>query len=248
MQITKCFEILEVNNGAPWHVVKKSYYTLAKKLHPDINSSSSDAEMKFKEVNIAFQVLCSHFGNPPGMSLVHVKSLKNPFEIFLQQIWQNPKFEKWRKDCTQYLIQLDTRVFHLNIHKKIQVPGVTADKGGSIHMQAGREKFDIKIPRGEWNQMSLCIPGKGEASLFSKRRGNLILDLKIQRNMSKISIEKSSFSYEMVIDKSKIGRVLTLNSSEGPIKFVLPRNTVSGQTFCLRGGSEQKHILKVLLS
>ena len=48
--------------------------------------------------------------------------------------------------------------------------------------------------------------------------------------------------------KSKIGRILTLNSSEGPIKFVLPRNTVSGQTFCLRGGSEQKHIVKVLLS
>jgi len=248
MQITKCFEILEVNNGAPWHVVKKSYYTLAKKLHPDINSSSSDAEMKFKEVNIAFQVLCSHFGNPPGMSLVHVKSLKNPFEIFFHRIWKNPKFEKLRKDCTKYLIQLDTRVFHLNIHKKIQVPGVTADKGGSIHMQAGREKFDIKIPRGEWNQMSLCIPGKGEASLFSKRRGSLILDVKVQRYMPQVSIEESSFYYEMAIDKTKIGKVLTLNSSEGPIKFVLPRNTVSGQTLCLRGRSEKKHILKVVLN
>ena len=75
MQITKCFEILEVDNGAPWHVVKRSYYTLAKKLHPDINPSNSDAERKFKEVNLAFQVLRSHFGNPPGMSLVHVKSL-----------------------------------------------------------------------------------------------------------------------------------------------------------------------------
>ena len=248
MQITKCFEILEVDNDAPWHVVKKSYYTLAQKLHPDINPSSSDAEMKFKEVNIAFQVLRSHFGNPSNISLVHVKSFKNPFENFFNRIWQNPKFEKWRKDCAQYLIQLDTKIFHLNIHKRIQVPGATANKGGSIHMKAGREKFDVKIPKGDWDHMSLCIPGKGEASLFSKRRGNLILDLKIERNMSKISIEKSSFSYEMVIDKNKIGRVLTLNSSEGPIKFVLPRNTVNVQIFCLRGGSEQKHILKVVLN
>ena len=119
MQITKCFKILQVDNDAPWRVIKKSYYTLAKKLHPDINHSSSDAERKFKEVNLAFQVLRSHFGNPPGMSLVHVKSLKNPFEIFFYRIWQNPKFEKWRKDCAQYLIQLDTRIFHLNIHKTI---------------------------------------------------------------------------------------------------------------------------------
>ena len=50
MQITKCFEILEVDNGAPWHVVKRSYYTLAKKLHPDVNPPDSDAEMKFKEI------------------------------------------------------------------------------------------------------------------------------------------------------------------------------------------------------
>ena len=115
-------------------------------------------------------------------------------------------------------------------------------------MKTGREKFEVKIPKGDWNQMSLCIPGKGEASLFSKRRGNLILDLKIQKNMSQISVEESSFSYKIVISKNKIGRVMTLNSSEGPIKFVLPRNTVNGQIFCLRGGSEQKHTVKVLLS
>ena len=95
--------------------------------------------------------------------------------------------------------------------------------------------------------MSLSIPGKGETSLFSNRRGDLIIDLQTQRNLQHISTEKSSFSYEMVIDKSKIGRVLTLNSSEGPIKFVLPKNTISGQTFCLRAGSEQKHILKINL-
>lgn len=247
MQITKCFEILQVDNDAPWRVVKKSYYTLAKKLHPDLNPSNSDAEMKFKEINLAFQVLRSHFGNPAGMGLVHIKSGNNPLQVFFHRIWQNPKFEKWRRDCTEHLIQLDTRVFHLNIHKKIQIPGDTANSGGSLHMKAGREKFEVKIPPGDWNQMSLCIPGKGEASLFSKRRGDLILDLQIQRKVP-VNTGESSFSYEMTVDKNKIGRVLTLDSSEGPIKFVLPGNTVSGQIFCLRAGSGQKHILKVLLS
>ncbi len=143
---------------------------------------------------------------------------------------------------------MDTWIFHLNIHKKIHVPDSTANLGGSLKMKAGREKFKIKIPKGDWNQMSLCLPGKGEASLFSKRRGDLILDLQIQRNVLPMRVEKSNFSYAMVIDKNKIGRVLTLNSSEGPIKFVLPRNTVNGQTFCLRARSEQKHILKVHLN
>ena len=86
MQITKCFEILEVDNGAPWQVVKNSYYALAKKLHPDLNPSNLDAEMKFKKVNLAFQTLRAHFENPAGMSLVNVKSSMNPLELFFYRI------------------------------------------------------------------------------------------------------------------------------------------------------------------
>ena len=80
MQITKCFEILQVDNNAPWRVVKKSYYSLAKKLHPDLNPLNSQAESRFKEINLAFEILRSHFGNPAGMGLVCVKSSNNPFE------------------------------------------------------------------------------------------------------------------------------------------------------------------------
>ncbi len=244
MQLTKCFEILQLESDAPWQVVKKSYYTLAKKLHPDLNPFSPDAELKFKEINQAFQVLRSHFGNPVGMSLVKVEASKNNWNFLLQRIRQNPKFRKWKENCSEYLTQLDTRVFQLDIHKKVHVPTSTAHSGVSIHMKAGREKFEVKIPSGDWNQMSLCIPGKGEASLFSKRRGDLILDLQMLKNEA-IRPETSSSSYEMVIDKSKIGRVMTLNSSEGPIKFVLPRDTVTGQNFCLRSRIGSRHILTV---
>ena len=52
MQITKCFEVLQVESNAPWQVVKNSYYNLAKKLHPDLNSSSTEAETRLKEINV----------------------------------------------------------------------------------------------------------------------------------------------------------------------------------------------------
>lgn len=249
MQLTRCFEILQVETDAPWQVIKKSYHSLAKRLHPDLNPLNPDAESKFKEINQAFQVLRNHFGSPVGMSRVKVDTPRTPWDILLQRIRRNPKLRKWKEDCSEYLTELDIRIFHLNIHKKIQVPYSTAQSGASIHMKAGREKFEVKIPSGDWNQMSLCIPGKGEASLFSKKRGDLILDLQISKS-EMISPEASSSAYEMVVDKTKIGRVMTLNSSEGPIKFVLPRNTVNGQTFSLRSrlGTEQRHILKVRLT
>ncbi len=246
MQLTECFRILQVEPGAPWQVIKKSYYSLAKRLHPDINPQSPNAESQFKEINQAFQVLRSHFSRPDEMALVRYKS--KPWSLLLQRIAHNPKFQKWKGDCSTYLDQLDTRIFQLNVYKKIHVSTSTAQSGANIYLKSGREKFEIKIPSGDWNQMSLSIPGKGEPSLFSKRRGDLILNLQTPR-MEKVNAEASCFSYKMAIDKTKIGSVMTLNSSEGPIKFVLPRNTVNGQTFCLksRADSESKHVLTVRL-
>ena len=246
MQLTECFKILQVEPGAPWQVLKKSYYSLAKSLHPDINPQSPNAESQFKEINQAFQVLRSHFSSSDEKTLIKVET--KTWSFFLQRIVRNPKLQKWKGDCAAYLCQLDTRVFQLNVYKKIHVTTSTAQSGANIYLKSGREKLEIKVPSGNWNQMSLSIPDKGEPSLFTNRRGDLILNLQTPK-METINCIGSCFSYEMAIDKGRLGRVMTLNSSEGPIKFVLPRNTVNGQTFCLksRADSDSKHVLTVLL-
>ena len=127
-------------------------------------------------------------------------------------------------------------------------------KGASLHLTSGKEHFEIKVPSGDWNQMSLRILGKGERSIFSQRRGDLVLNLHVP--IQKIAKpENARFSYERKILRDHIasGKVMTLNSSEGPIKFILPRNTQDGQSFTLRsrregaGESETLHILTVRL-
>lgn len=50
------YSILGVNKGTDENEIKKSYYRLAKKWHPDKNKSV-DAEDKFKEINKAYEVL-----------------------------------------------------------------------------------------------------------------------------------------------------------------------------------------------
>jgi len=243
MQLTECFRILQVEPDAPWQVIKKSYYNLAKRLHPDINPQSPNAESHFKDVTEAFQVLRSHFSRSGEQGLVKAEARTWGFLRFVQ----NPKLQKLKSDCADYLCQLDTRVFQLDVHRTINIPVSTAQTGASIYLKSGREKFEIKIPSGDWKQISLCIPGKGEPSLFSKRRGDLILNLQTPQMQT---VRVSCFSYEMVIDRVRLGRVMTHNSSEGPIKFVLPKDTVDGHTFCLksRADSESKHVLTVRLN
>ncbi|GJN13693.1 hypothetical protein PR202_gb00425 [Eleusine coracana subsp. coracana] len=51
------YDVLGVSKDASASDVKKAYYALAKKFHPDTNKDDADAEKKFQEVNRAYEVL-----------------------------------------------------------------------------------------------------------------------------------------------------------------------------------------------
>jgi molecular chaperone DnaJ len=51
------YQILGVERGASHDDIRKAYRKLARKHHPDINPGNKDAENKFKEISIAYDVL-----------------------------------------------------------------------------------------------------------------------------------------------------------------------------------------------
>ncbi len=51
------YEVLGVSRDADAGTIKKAYYQLAKKYHPDANPGDAEAEEKFKEANEAYEVL-----------------------------------------------------------------------------------------------------------------------------------------------------------------------------------------------
>src|SRR5699024_6654219 len=50
------YDVLGVSKSATKEEIRKAYRTLSKKFHPDLNKEA-DAELKFKEVTEAFEVL-----------------------------------------------------------------------------------------------------------------------------------------------------------------------------------------------
>jgi DnaJ-class molecular chaperone len=256
MQIAECFKILNVSPGDEWLRVRKSYHSLARQLHPDINSIRGDTQLddaRLKEINQAFEKLETHYKShslPDKRRTVDRGNTK--LGSLFKTLRDNPVLQSAYRSSLDLMEELDNKVFQLDIQKDIKISGSVLQKGGSLNLKSGKEIIAVKIPSGDWNQMSLRVTGKGERSLFSQRRGDLLLNLSVP--IAKAAITDSSrYSYEMKIPPEKISgrRTMTLNSSEGPIKFILPRNTRDGQSFILRSGwggkSETLHILTVRL-
>ncbi|MQL87984.1 hypothetical protein Taro_020518 [Colocasia esculenta] len=57
MCVRDYYEVLGVSKNASPSEIKKAYYALAKKLHPDTNKDDAEAERKFQEVQRAYEVL-----------------------------------------------------------------------------------------------------------------------------------------------------------------------------------------------
>lgn len=51
------YEILGVSKTATPEEIKKAYRKLARKYHPDLNPNDKEAELRFKEINEAHEVL-----------------------------------------------------------------------------------------------------------------------------------------------------------------------------------------------
>ena len=52
-----CYQILGVNRKVSQVDLKRAYWELAKKYHPDLNQNNAEAEEKFKEINNAYDIL-----------------------------------------------------------------------------------------------------------------------------------------------------------------------------------------------
>ena len=99
--LNKYYQILGLSPGAPKSVVKKTYWKLAKKYHPDVNPSKN-ANVKFLEITSAYEAIVE--GKIPKEVTIQPTSAsftpQDPFEKY-KDVYQPPKdpveYAEWIK-------------------------------------------------------------------------------------------------------------------------------------------------------
>ena len=264
MTISECYIILELDQEAPWEEIKKAYRTKAKLYHPDKHHGNPVFDCQFKKVTKAYKILDGHHRKyKVGLdykkkiikydSIKKDKFLKKTYRQYNSPLKQKP-FTEWKNHLKKLICNFEKSYFPLDLLQGVTIEEHIAKLGGMIRVRTSKETFNIKLPIKVKNGFKFKIKGKGQKSFFSDRRGDFYLKIRLVP----IGTSKPGYInlfYDMNIKQRDLlkGKVFTLHTIQGPIKFFPPKSTLDGQTFVLKARPDNRssntinHILTIYL-
>ncbi len=242
MALDDCFRILKVREGAPWNAVKKSYHALATEFHPDRNPDDPFCENRFKKISLAFEYLEQHYIENHTNAVEKVEDLDadSAMDSEAGPISRQPApdwkqfADYWAGRVWKFLRDSERMFLMLDVERTVHIDPKTAAQGGSIRIKTPRESFYVTVPDGSADGFSLRIPGKGDAGILNRGRGDLLLRIRVQTGNA--TIHRTDHYYRVPVSRSDLarGQVRTLRTHQGPIKYTLPENPFHGQTLVLK--------------
>lgn len=220
-------KILGVSEKATTDEIKSAYRKLAKKYHPDTNSSDPEAERKFKEVNEAFQHLKDKGASGAGGiggdygSFSDTDMFNEIFDVILKRGYTNsyppgmdPGFgaafrrgEASSKPSGGIPEKGTDREMTIKVSLEDAFAGIQ-----QVIEIADDEKIRIRIPAGVLDGAQLRIKGHGTKGKYGGADGDLILTLRL--------LEHPDFILDGRNLKTRIDVPFTLAAAGGKLKYL----------------------------
>ena len=258
MAFVDYYKILGIDKNATEAEVKKAYRKLARKYHPDLNPNDKAAELKFKEVNEANEVL-SHPEN------------RKKYDQYGEDWKHSEEFEKQRrqqqsgsrggqpKDFAGYggfSGGGDYSDFFESMfggHSKGGRSRTAQSKGGDYNAELHLDLKDVytthkrtltingknirlTIPAGVENGQVIKISGMGAEGLNDGPKGDLYITFTIE-NRTKFKLEKHHLysTAELDLYSAILGGEITVDTFDGKVKLKVLPGTQNGTKVKLKG-------------
>jgi len=252
MKYKDYYEVLGVAKNASQKEIKKAFRKLAAKYHPDKNPDNAAAELKFKEINEANQVLSdpkkrkkydklganweayeqSSFDPNQARSRQrqtthHFEGDPSDFSSFFEQFFGGGQQFKGRRRQAVFKGQ--------DLEAAMEITLQEAYQGSSRMFELNGQKLRIKIKPGAAHQQKLKIKGKGRPSPNGGPSGDLYIVLKLRPD-KRFERVGNDLIYKLDIDlyTAILGGKLTIPTMKGTVKMTIPKGTPFGKTLRLK--------------
>ncbi len=115
MQIAERYKIFNVSPGEEWLRVRKSYHSLARQFHPDINPEKADTQsgdIRLKEINQAFEKLETYYRAKIGDQEFSIqKREQSEWGTLFKVLGEKPAVQAAVRSGFDFLEDLDSKNF-----------------------------------------------------------------------------------------------------------------------------------------
>ena len=248
--IKSYYEILNISPNASKNDIKKQYKKLAKMYHPDVNSSL-EAELRFKEINKAIEILLDDEKrkNYDALRTVTKTIYKNSYKEEKKETKKEEKIAPINGDDITVNVKIDFQEAILGTYRVVNInhstlcPKCEGQKfangskcpycGGTGEIICSR-KITVKIPGAIKNKTKLRLKGEGNAGKFGGKDGNLYVIVEVENNKD-LNIKDGVVYYDAQISPytAILGGDVKVPTLWGEAVIKIPPLTKTNQSFKL---------------
>ncbi|XP_071685666.1 chaperone protein dnaJ GFA2, mitochondrial-like isoform X2 [Rutidosis leptorrhynchoides] len=232
------YDTLKVNKNVSASEIKKAYYMLAKKWHPDVNKKDPEAaETMFKEISKAYEVLKDEkkraeydqnygFGGQLGCDSGG-KDVKVSVDISFMEAVQG---------CTRKVVFQTELTCQSCDGTGIFVFGRTCNTCNGQKVGRGSKSVKVNIMPGVDTNEELKISRSGGADPDGKQPGDLYVVIKV-RDHSVFRRQGPDIHVDAVVSKTQLrfGGTIQVSTLTGDVLLKVPPRTLPGQKVVMKG-------------
>jgi curved DNA-binding protein len=252
------YKVLGLSKTATDSEIKKAYRKLARKYHPDLNPNDKDAELKFKQINEANEVL-SHAENRKkydeyGEHWEHAEEYeKAKQQKQYQRRPSNPSGGYSEADFSDMFGSMfgggssrfqdrQVKFRGQDFNAKLQLDLKDVYTTHKRTLTVNKKNIRITIPAGVENGQVIKIKGHGGPGVNGGPNGDLYIEFAITNSTPfKRDGDHLYLSVDLDLYKALLGGDITVNTFDGKVKLTIKPETQTGTQVKLKGKGFPKY-------
>jgi DnaJ-class molecular chaperone len=258
------YEVLGVKKEASEDEIRAAYRKLAKKHHPDLNPGNKEAEARFKEISVAYDLLSDKDKRARyDRGEIDAGGAERPEHAYgrYRGFAEGAPGERYEFHSAEGMAPEDLddlfayfgrgrgpggganlRLRGADLHFSLTVDFVTAVNGARQRLQLAPDRsLEVTIPRGVRDGQMLRLKGQGEPGLNGGPPGDAMIEIRVaphayfRREGDDIHLE-----LPVTLAEAVLGGKVMVPTPSGAVSMTIPPDSNTGQVLRLRGKGAPK--------